>query len=337
MIAPSPDLSSLDPAVAQDRNALVTVTNRGEFWKPCPGTTAGYLCCGYQILTPLTGCGMYCRYCILQVYFEHACQVAFDNFDDLEREVKSKLAGREGVVRFGTGEFGDSLYLEDSLGFSRRIARLLEPYPQAIIEFKTKSTNISSLQEIRDPSKVIIGFSMNTEQMIAECEQGTAPLEDRLAAAGRCVEMGFWVAFHFDPMIWYPAWENEYRDVVKRIFNALPDPARIAWWSMGGFRTMPELKKRLSDRHHHLPLFAGEMVLGEDRKLRYFRPIRVAFYQAMRGQIDHYYPRTTLYLCMESPEVWEESGMIKRIPEGLPRYLDSRANEMLRRADDQDR
>jgi hypothetical protein len=32
---------------------------------------------------------------------------------------------------------------------------------------------------------------------------------------------------------------------------------------------------------------------------------------------------------MESPEVWNEAGMMARIPRGLARYLDERAEEML--------
>src|SRR5664279_1874604 len=95
---------------AQERETVMTSEFRGEFWKPCPGTGGGYLCCGYQIITPLRGCGMYCRYCILQVYFERQTQVQFENYADLEEEVRRKMASWQGVVRFGTGEFGDSLY-----------------------------------------------------------------------------------------------------------------------------------------------------------------------------------------------------------------------------------
>ena len=63
------DTPLIDKETAADRSAIVRLHNKGEFWKPCPGTTQGYLCCGYQILTPSTGCGMYCKYCILQAYF----------------------------------------------------------------------------------------------------------------------------------------------------------------------------------------------------------------------------------------------------------------------------
>lgn len=322
-------VSKIPDAVMQERNRLVTQTNTGNFWKPCPGTGEGYLCCGYQILTPLTGCGMYCSYCILQAYYDYQYQVLYENYTDLIIEVQQRLEKKKGIIRFGTGEFGDSLYLEEKLGLSYKIATLLQPYPNVLVEFKTKAASVHSLKHISDPSKVVIGFSMNTPSVIEWCEQGTASLEERLEAARLCEEMGFWIAFHFDPMVWYPQWENEYQDVVKRIFTFVRNPHRIAWWSLGGFRTMPSLKARLRRYKQHLPLFSGEMILGTDKKLRYFRPIRVDFYRTMQKSIDAYYPECTLYLCMESRDIWEEAGMIHRIPGGLVRYLDERAAEML--------
>lgn len=323
------NIHDISKDVVKERNRLVIKTKQGDFFKPCPGTGDGYYCCGYQIVTPLTGCGMYCSYCVLQEYHEEQCQVEYDNYSDLENEVKFKLAEEKNVVRIGTGEFADSLYLEKKLGLSQKIAHLLEPYPNVLVEFKTKSTNIEPLNSIKDPSKVVIGFSMNTPYMVSQVEKGTATIEKRLKAAKLCVDMGFWVAFHFDPMIWYPQWKSEYCQVVDQIFNTISDPKRIAWWSMGGFRTLPSLKSTLRFYKRNLPLFSGEMILGDDKKLRYFRPVRVAFYKAMQDQIELYYSDTTLYLCMESREVWEECGMIKRIPRGLTSYLDERAEKML--------
>ena len=324
-----PRLDSIDQALSQNRGALARSVNQGEFWKPCPGTTGDYLCCGYQILTPLTGCGMYCRYCVLQAYFDHQCQVVFENYDYLEREVRSKLETTSGIVRFGTGEFADSLFLEPKLGLSRKIAKLLEPYKNVVVEFKTKSANVGLLAQISDPSKVIIGFSLNTPRMIDLMEKGTASLEQRLEAARRCEEMGFHTAFHFDPIIWYPDWKREYRALVRKIFSVIRKPERIAWWSMGGFRCMPELKKLLKQKNEHLPLFTGEMITGTDKKLRYFRPVRTGFYRVLQKEIMDHFSETPLYLCMESPVVWKEAEMAWRIPEGLTAYLDMRAVSIL--------
>ncbi len=312
------------------RNAVTQAVHQGEFWKPCPGTTAGYLCCGYQIITPLTGCGMYCRYCVLQAYLESPSQVEFVNFADLESEVRDKLRRFRGVLRFGTGEFADSLYLENRLGLSRKIAELLAPYPNALVEFKTKSAHVDALADIKNPRSVVVGFSLNTPRMVSLFEQGTALVPDRLAAAKRCIDRGFWVAFHYDPMFRYPGWEQEYRQLTADVFAAVPETSRIAWWSMGGFRSSPALKTLLKKTNDHLPLFAmGELVQGEDGKIRYYRPVRVELYSAIREEIDSQNPAIPLYLCMESPEVWQASGMMARIPNGLQAYLDRRAERML--------
>jgi spore photoproduct lyase len=317
------------PSLLSSRGEVVFSHEKGEFWKPCPGTTKGYYCCGYQIITPLTGCGMYCRYCVLQAYLENQGQVVYENIPDLQKEIERKMATWKGVVRFGTGEFGDSLFLEDTLHLSEKIAAMLEPYPNAVVEFKTKSTNIRGLAKIKDPRKVIIGFSMNTPAMISLHERNTAALEDRLKAAQESIAMGFWVAFHFDPIIYYPQWKQEYPEVVRKIFDYVKDPGKIAWWSLGGFRSAPSLKEHLKKSNMHLPLFSEEMITGEDGKYRYFRPVRVEFYVALCEEIEKHFAAVPLYLCMESPEVWEASGMMKRIPNGLVSYLDARAEEML--------
>jgi spore photoproduct lyase len=305
-----------------ERSSITTETLKGDFWKPCPGTCGGYFCCGYQIITPLRGCGMYCRYCVLQVYFERQCQVQFENYRDLEIEVARKMEEWKGVVRFGTGEFGDSLWAEDHLGLSSRIAATLEPY---------RNASVDSLHGIHRPERIIVGFSLNTPRMIERFEQDTASLDDRFKAAQKCEAMGFHVAFHFDPMFWYDGWEQEYREVVRSIYRTVLDPSKIAWVSLGGFRSNPQLKRALKEKGEHLPLYSGEMIVGADGKLRYFRPYRVAFYTAMQDEFEKHDPGVTLYLCMESKEVWEASGMMKRIPRGLPEYLDKRAERMLGR------
>jgi spore photoproduct lyase len=329
-------MQTTDPIILNDRKALITDVQKGEFFKPCPGTTKGYLCCGYQILTPLTGCGMYCSYCVLQAYFDHQCQVVYENFGDLEKEVEQKLSQRQGIVRIGTGEFADSLFQENNLGLCKKVADLLDPYANVIVEFKTKSASratIEGLSRIKNPRKVVIGFSMNTPTMIEAHERDTASLTARLSMMATCEEMGFFVAIHFDPIFHYDKWESDYRDVVRRIFAHIKDPETIAWWSMGGFRTNPALKRLLKKENRHLPLFAqSDLVLGEDGKYRYFRPIRTAFYRALQEEVARYDPQTALYLCMESPEVWSDAGMSHRIPAGLVRYLDKRAEKLLGKA-----
>ena len=320
--------------ISPQRREVKTARHRGEFWKPCPGTSDDYLCCGYQILTPMTGCGMYCCYCVLQAYFDNQYQIVFENFGDLEREAHRKMETpeyRDKVVRIGTGEFGDSLFQENNLGLSKRVADVFDRYDNVLVEFKTKSANVKALGKVRNPRKIVVGFSMNTERMVSQLERGTAPVAERLKAARWCVEAGFSVAFHFDPMVWYGAWEEEYRHAVSMIYDFIGDTRKIAWCSMGGFRCMPPLKTGLRRLGMDLPLFAGEMILGADGKLRYPRTLRADFYRAMDSEFRTRQPDAPLYLCMESREVWEECGMFGRInvSGGLSRFLDRRAEIIL--------
>ena len=90
----------------------------------------------------------------------------------------------------------------------------MQPYSNVLVELKTKSTNIKSLENIREPSKVIIGFSMNTERMISMHEKGTALLNERIEAAARCEEMGFYVSF--SGIITFKN-AAELREVVKQV------------------------------------------------------------------------------------------------------------------------
>jgi spore photoproduct lyase len=327
-----PSQLSIASAHSARRKVLRSAINKGEFWKPCPGTTGGYLCCGYQIITPMIGCAMYCRYCVLQSYFDNEGRVRFENFEDLEHEIRNKLNSWNGIVRFGTGEFADSLHAEPETGVSVAVAQLLEPYSNVIVEFKTKSSIIEPLIAIGRPEKVIVAFSLNTPAMIDLMERDTAPLDDRFRAASRCCAMGFNVAFHFDPIIRYDGWETDYRRVVDRIYESVEDTRKIAWCSLGGFRSNPALKVHLKQYNEHLPLFSGEMITGNDGKLRYFRPLRVEIYKVMQEAFYRHQPDAPVYLCMESPEVWEESGMVGRIPEGLSAYLDERARVLLEAA-----
>ena len=149
----------IDPTILSERNHIVSTCHNGEFWKPCPGTTKGYFCCGYQIITPLTGCGMYCRYCVLQAYLENPVQVVYENIADLENEIKRKTGKWKGVVRFGTGEFGDSLFLEDKLHLSERIAAILRALPQMPSSSSRQKARTSAVwQKSRTRAKSLSGF-----------------------------------------------------------------------------------------------------------------------------------------------------------------------------------
>jgi spore photoproduct lyase len=114
------------------------------------------------------------------------------------------------------------------------------------------------------------------------------------------------LAFHFDPIILHPGWQNGYQQTIKQLFDTVPNSA-IVWISMGGLRYLPSLKSIATSRFPLSNIFYQEFIDGLDRKSRYFRTQRVELYQvivdALQKRID---PGTCLYFCMESETIWRE-------------------------------
>ena len=299
---------------------------RGRFLRYCPGTSH-YRCCGYQIIHIGENCPLRCSYCILQAYFQDRVLKVWANQDDLWRELDQAFsANPDRRYRVGTGEFTDSLVLEALTGYSRDLIEFLGSYPQVCLELKSKVVDLSWMDVVRDPSRVLPAWSMNAPAIAEHEEQGEcASLAERLAAARTCAQAGFRVCLHFDPIIHFPGWQEGYARTVEMIFDHLR-PEEIAYVSMGSFRHMPDLKRCISENFPESKYIYGEFITGVDGKQRLLRPLRVEQFRFLadalrRGGLDR-----QLYLCMESDEVWQ--AVLGRTPSdigGLYKHLMSQA------------
>jgi len=226
--------------------------------------------------------------------------------DDLMAEADELLAKHPRFFfRIGTGEITDSLALDPYIGFAREVVPFFARQPNVLLELKTKSACVDGLLGLDPKERVVVSWSMNPQPVIDRDEHGTASLEERLRAARRCQEAGYRLGFHFDPMIEYPGWEDDYRRLVEEIF-ATVDWHRISWLSLGVLRQTPGLRRTMGERFPRTKLLTGEQVSCPDGKLRYFQPLRVAMYRKMAGWIRRAAPTVKIYLCMESKEVWEQ-------------------------------
>jgi len=312
--------SSGDP-VREGKEMLCLSRNRGAFLKDCPGTSH-YRCCGYKILHIGSYCVMDCSYCILQAYFHPPALRYFVNRQDLFDELE-KLFSEKKRCRVGTGEFTDSLIWEKWTDISRRLSEYFSGQSSAVLELKTKGASVEKFRGLKHNRKTIMAWSLNTEQVIRFEERNTAPLDARLAAAKKCVSMGYPIAFHFDPMIIYEGWEKDYKDVVQKIFRHV-SPDNIVWISVGAFRFVPSLKKSIQKRFRKSKIVYGEFITGTDGKMRYFKPLRIEMYKKITTRIKEISPDTLVYFCMEDDDVWEnclgfnpdeKGGLVKMLDE----------------------
>jgi len=249
---------------------------------------------------------MDCVYCILQAYLNNPWLSFFVNVDDLFAELNEAFAKEpDRFWRLGTGEFTDSLALDSLTHLSRRLVAFMRDR-NGVLELKTKTVEIDNLLDLDHGGKIITAWSLNSRSIMTREELRTASLQQRLAAAARCASLGYRLAFHFDPLISYPGWQDEYLSTIETLFAAVPRE-KIVWISMGGLRFLPHLRKIVAERFPGSGIFQQEFIAGLDGKLRYFRTRRIELYRFLYEQIGrHAAPETCVYLCMESGEVWRD-------------------------------
>jgi len=288
------------------KRQLYLTKGKGNRVKPCPGSP-GRICCGYWVINAMLQCPMDCHYCILQDYLTVPAMTLYVNEEDVRREIQHRLAVRPGhICRFGTGELGDSLVHDALTGFSRRMVPFFARTQNGILELKTKTAAIETLEGLSPKGHTVISWSLNPPEVIRQVEPGTASLTQRIEAARRCQARGYWVGFHLDPVVWFNGWETAYETLINQLAASI-DPERVLWISLAGFRYIRHQKETIRRRFGGTFLFAGEFFRDEDGKYRYLRRERISMYQKILKWLRAWSPGLFIYYCMESRRVWEET------------------------------
>ncbi len=307
----------------QANKPMVLAYQKSEFLKWCPGTR-NYICCGYQILNLMNNCEINCSYCILQGYLNSPFIIVYVNIEDLFAELEEKIVKQsDKIFRIGTGELADSLSTDHLTGYSSQLVSFFADKKNAIIELKTKTILIENFINLHHHGRTVVSWSLNTPQIISTEESSAPTLEERLAAAEKCQQAGYRLAFHFDPMIFYDGWEPEYHRVIIKIFEKI-DPKNIIWISLGALRYPSHFDQMIRKNHPASNIVYGELFPGKDGKLRYFKPLRILMFNKMYQWIKELAPDVFVYLCMESSEVWQRSfGWTPKTSAGLKQLMDN--------------
>jgi spore photoproduct lyase len=164
-------------------------------------------------------------------------------------------------------------------------------------ELKTKTHFVDHLLEVGKKGNAVIGFSVNPQARIEAHESNASSLSERLEAAGKALEAGYYLAFHFDPIFYSENWEQEYLALVRRL-SRFPSE-RIAWISLGTMRYTPALKEKLGEQ----AFLYEEFIPCRDGKFRYPQKMRIPIYESLYEALNKELS-APIYLCMESPAIW---------------------------------
>ena len=291
------------------RERFFVIREKYDFFKKCP-CTSNAMPCGYHVFNLGMGCAYECTYCYLQEYVNSPGIIIPANIEDFFNAFKQYKQN----IRLGTGEFTDSLALDHITNFSVMLVDFFKAYPKTFFELKTKSNNIETLLTAKPAKNIVIGWSLNPQNIVKSNEFLSASLKERLDAAAKCVDAGFSAAFHFDPIFYYKGWEKNYQGLVNMLFDKISEK-HIKWISLGTFRFSPGLKRIIENRFPDNKILDEELVLGFDNKLRYGEKQRADIYKNMLGWIRARSKNIYTYLCMEQNLQYERFEPAGREPE----------------------
>lgn len=203
----------------------------------------------------LLNCPFDCRYCFLQGMFVSANYVLFVNYESFFDDIRDACRSHREPVHFFSGYDCDSLALEPLTGFAAYFVERFASIDNAVLELRTKSTQIRSLLRLQPHEHCVVGMSLAPEVAVTALEHGAPSLEERLGALARLQAHGWQVGLRFDPIIALPDGAEIYETFFHRVFEQV-DPDALHSVTIGALRLPRDFAKRMFRHYPEEPLFA---------------------------------------------------------------------------------
>lgn len=240
-----------------------------------------------------------CRYCFLQGMFQSAHYVLFVNYEDFLEEMVSTLKKHgDKPVHFFSGYDCDSLALEPVTDFTSEFIPFFKDNAQALLELRTKSTQIRTLLKREPITNCVVAFSF-TPKKIAEALEHKAPdVDKRLQAIVDLQKAGWQVGLRFDPIIYTKDYDSQYTELFNNIFSRV-NPDLIHSVSLGGFRLPKEYFRKLEKLYPDDRLFSSPLE-EEANTIGYPEEIRNNMLIFCKDIITQHIPAEKFFPCHES-------------------------------------
>ena len=245
-------------------------------------------------------CVYECEYCYLQGYFSSPDLVLFVNHDEIIAEMRATAAKHaDRRVWFHAGEFSDSLALSHITGELEEYFRFFAETPNAWLELRTKSINLTALRSLQPLPNAVVSFSLSTHEQAARHDREAPSIAQRLAAMQRLKDLGFRLGVHFDPLIYTAEFSGRFDTVVAEM-AAMVGFTAIDYISLGVVRFAKDVYREAKHNYPDSVIFARNFIQGTDHKMRYIRPLRMQMLEMAREILKkHGCPEEKIYFCME--------------------------------------
>lgn len=196
-----------------------------------------------------------CRYCFLQGMYRSANYVLFVNYEDFASQIEKNLNELVQPTVYYSGYDCDSLALEPVSKFCEYFLPIFKQNIGAVLEIRTKSTQIRNILNHESFANCIIAMSFTAHEASEQYEHKVPSIAKRIEALQKLQQNGWPIAIRFEPVIWEPYLIDNYRALFNEIFTAL-NVEDIHSVSMGEFRMPSSYYKKVVKLYPDESLFA---------------------------------------------------------------------------------
>ena len=245
----------------------------------------------------MLNCVYDCRYCFLQGMYRSAHYVVFVNYEDFFRSIVEKIqAAGDASAHFFSGYDCDSLALDPVTDFVNEFLPLFRDYPQALLELRTKSTQVRSLLEQEPMPNCIVAYSFTPAEIANAIEHKAPPVSKRLQALQRLQARGWRIGLRFDPLIYQDGVRKQYERLFDQVFDAV-DTALLHSVSLGSFRLPKSFYRSVARLYPDEVLFASPLEETSDGMITYREEIREDLVSFCRDALLKYVPEDRFFPC----------------------------------------
>lgn len=282
----------------RDNLSLFIAKKRGEKVKEAP-VAYGYGTEKHYYFVHAYNCIYECEYCYLQGHFDSPDLVLFVNHDEIIQEMQEILNQNQQGCWFHAGEYSDSLALNRLTNELDIYWKFFEQNPQAKLELRSKSSQISQILQLKPLDNIVVSFSLSTQSNIEEYDKKTASLEARIRAIRKLINAGFYIGLHFDPVIYHDSLADDFRQLCLDVSDILQS-TQLRYISIGVVRFSKQVGVAVESHYPNSRLLAQDLVKSFDGKQRYPLIMRKWILNTLKNTlISSGTSSSKIYLCME--------------------------------------
>lgn len=247
-------------------------------------------------MSHMLNCIYDCRYCFLQGMYRSAHYVLFVNFEDFQQAMLNKIeANTADSCCFFSGYDCDSLALEPISAYVSDLLPFFARHPRALLELRTKSTQVRRLLKQKPLPNVIVAFSFTPAELGDVLENKVPAVASRIAAMRRVAEHGWPIGLRFDPLLYDLRYRELYKGLFESIFGALPADC-LHSVSLGPFRLPRDFFRAVERLYPYERLFAAQFA-ERNNIVSYPPDIEQEMVAYCTREILRYIPERLLFRC----------------------------------------